>query len=135
MNEAAKVIPFRAEADKAFLENILGPEQEKKLVEIVDSLDKSGGWETEVETEMSSKDYSDVSKHSIKGGKAGTEDNQALAENATVTAQNELNALLDQLEPKAPIPKEQGRQTDRAPSPPSHVPGWPCPSLPQAAVA
>jgi len=121
MNETAKVVPFRAEADKVFLENMFNPEQEKKLMEIVNSLERSEGWETEGETEMSSRNDSDVSKQSIKGGKARTEEDQALAENVTLDAQNELNALLEQLEPRQPIPKEQTSQTDPAPSVPSHV--------------
>ena len=120
VNEAARVFPFCAEANKVFLKNIFGPEQEEKLMEIVTSLERSEGWEAEGETGMI-RGNSDGPGQSIKGRKAHTEDDQALAEDATLTAQSELNGLLEQLEPKQPIPKEQTSQTEQGSSLPLYV--------------
>jgi hypothetical protein len=111
----------RAGNDGVFAGSILNSEQGKELIDIMESLDKSGGWETEGETEMSLRDDAAAEKHSIKHGKVRTEDDQASTETAILSAQNELNALLGQLEPKRPIPKEQTSQRDVAPSTPSHV--------------
>jgi hypothetical protein len=116
-----KAVPICGENGGIFPENSLGPEVDKNLIEIMDSLDKSRGWGTEGETELSLRNDSDVPKHSIQCGIICTEGDQGLTENAIFAAQNELNALLDQLEPQRPIPKEQTSQTDLAPSPPSHV--------------
>jgi hypothetical protein len=82
---------------------------------------ESGVWETEGETEIQLKNGAEVPKHSIQHGKAHTEDDQILVQNAVLAAQNELNALLDQLEPKQPIPGEETSQTDLPPLAPSHV--------------
>jgi hypothetical protein len=112
---------FRTENDGVFPENILGTELNKNLIEITDSLDKSRGWRTEGDTELSSRNNLDVPKHSIQDGKSCAEDDQVFAENALLAGQNELNALIDQLEPQQPIPKGQTSQTDVAPSPASHV--------------
>jgi hypothetical protein len=119
--KGGKAVPFRAENGGVFPENILSPELDKNLMEIMDSLDKSSGWGTEGETEMSLRNHSEVPKHSIQRGKIRTKDDQPLAEDAILAAQNELNGLLDQLQPKRPTPKEQTSQTDLVPSPPSHV--------------
>jgi len=97
-----KVVPFRAENGVVFPENILGPEADENLLKIMESLDKGKGSETEGETELSLRNDSEVPNHSAQCRKIRTEDNQAFAENAILAAQNELNALLDQLEPKRP---------------------------------
>jgi hypothetical protein len=116
-----KAVLFRAENAGVFPENVLSPELNKNLIEIMDSLGKSRGWETEGDTELSSRNNLDVPKHSIQHENIRTEDDQVFAENALLAAQNELNALIDQLEPQQPIPKGQTSQTDVAPSSPSHV--------------
>ena len=116
-----QVFPFRAENDSAFPENILGLELNKNLIEIMASLEKSRGWETEGDTELSSKNNLDIPKHSIHDGKSRAEDDRGFVENALLTGQNELNALIEQLEPQGPIPKEQNSQTDVASSPPSDI--------------
>jgi hypothetical protein len=116
-----KTVPFRSEKDGIFPQKILSPEQEEELMEIMDSLDKGSGWETEGETEPRLRDDAEVPKHSIQHEKIRAEDDQVFAENAVLAAQNELNALLDQLEPKRPIPREKTSQTDLPPSPHSHV--------------
>ena len=113
---------FRIESDEAFpINEILTPEQKAKVLEISDSLDKKKRVERSGETEMSHRDDSDVSKDSFERGKSRVED-EPFEQNAILTAQNELNGLLDQLEPKRPTSKEQIPQTDPAPSPSSHVP-------------
>ena len=116
-----KSVPFRAENTGIYPENILDHEADKNLIRIMDSLDESGVWETERETEMQLKNGAEVPKHSIQHRKAHTEDDQILVQNAVLAAQNELNALLDQLEPKRPLPGEETSQTDLPPLPPSHV--------------
>ena len=116
-----KAVPWAKENGGICPENILGTEVEKNLIEIMESLDKSREWKTEGETESSLTKDSDVPKHSIQCETICTEDDQALTENAISAAQNELNALLDQLEPQRPIPKEQTSRTDLVPSSPSHV--------------
>jgi hypothetical protein len=117
----ANVIPFHAENSGVFQENILGPEVDKNLIEIMDSLDKGGESETQGETEMHLGNDSEIPKHSSKNGEVSTEDDQAWVGNAILTAQNELNDLLDQMEPQRPTPKEQTSQTDVIPSAPSYV--------------
>jgi hypothetical protein len=118
-----KAVPVGAENDEAFPVNeILTPEQKAQVLEIMDSLEKSRGWKTASKTEMSLRGDSDDSRHSIERGEIRAEDDEACEENAVLTAQNELNALIDHMEPKQPMPKEQRRQTDQLPSPPSHVP-------------
>ena len=112
---------FRPKNGGAFPKNILGPELDKNLIEIMDSLVKSEEWVTQGDTGLSSRNHLDVPKHSIQDGKSRAEDDQAFVENALLTGQNELNALIEQLEPRRPIPKEQNSQTDVVPSPPSDV--------------
>jgi hypothetical protein len=114
---------FRTENDEVFpLNEIFTPEQKAELLEIMDSLHKSKGWKTAGETKVSHRDNSNVSKDSIKNNKVSTEDDEAFSENAVLTAQNELNGLLDQLEPKRPSSKEKTSPADLSPSPTSHVP-------------
>jgi hypothetical protein len=112
---------FRAENDKVFPDNILSPEQDKAVLEIMNSLNKGNGWETEGESGTTLKD-SKVLKKSVKPEEGYTEDDQASAEDPILIAQSELAELLGQLEPKVPIPKEQRLQADPAPLPYSHVP-------------
>ncbi len=118
----ARAVPFCAENDRIFQDKeILSSEQEEKVLEIMDSLNKNGGWMGEGEIEMGLSDDAAASKHSIKRRKACAEDDEVSVENAILSAQNELSALLDHLEPKSSILRERITQTARTPSAPSHV--------------
>ncbi len=92
-----------------------------EMLGLLDYVDKNGKKETEGGIEMTSNAASNVSDDSNEKAKVppiDAESDEADGENEVLRMQKELNALLDQLEPKPPSSEREHRGEDSVPSTP-----------------